>query len=184
MKRLGLFLLVIVAFFFAANCYAAMSTGYTDQVLLVDTNGDTKVSFDVSLLVTGSTGWLAGIWDDSGIGSFNEFTTDGSGQYITQTLDAGLTDFAISDGAGTVKKLSEGAYTVDFKQETPDGSGIYDQIIINWGLQDDLSYVFVVGNPVDVEGDGGFAMVPIPATALLFCGSILGIVGIRRKMVH
>ena len=50
-----------------------------------------------------------------------------------------------------------------------------------YGLEEGQS-VFFAGS---VYADGtAYEAVPIPATALLFCGSILGIIGVRRKMVH
>jgi hypothetical protein len=182
MKRLGLLLLIICTVSIAVDSQAALYAPYKDVVKITDLNTTLpSVTFDVTFTqFMGDTTWKAGIWNDT-TSTIDYFTLNAQGQG-TVTLSSlpadGIIDFAISEFNGSNPlKLSDKGYEVLFSG--PLGGGLYDAIQINWGFIDS-GFKFEANNAKNQ--DSAFSQVPIPATALLFCSSILGIVGIRRKI--
>ena len=99
-------------------------------------------------------------------------------------------DFAVWDNVDGHAPLSlgNGNGTVVFQGTRYTGSPDAPFWADEWWNNIQISFYDGGEEPVDVaiiqtSQDGmGFAPVPIPATALLFCSGILGIVGIRRKI--
>lgn len=189
MKKLSI-CLVMVLFVLCGAMTSWGSTATTLPLVVVD-GGDPENTIGFEIVEFTASYEVGQIINDTfyAFADDDDLLSNGIQVFLTPE---DIIDFAISDDDGdTYLSLGKGDGIVTFSGNTyPLGdppttlntpiwvTEWYSVAILNFGIVG-LDGIKIISA---VEDDNGLAPVPIPATALLFCSSILGIVGIRRKM--
>ncbi len=185
MKRLIGFVVIFIFTIIAGwNIATAAVVAPSNQLRIVDLNDDGNLTFDISFFQSGGAPWEIGYLSGSGFELFSgSYFTGGSTTQFNGSAtiaDGTILDIALRNGTD-ILALSDGIHDLNWVGEIY--PGIYDGFNILWDTSSLPTPSFTVTVSNAANNDGGFSAVPIPTTALLFFSSIIGIIGIRRKLL-